>query len=307
MTNFPNGVSSLGVPLMPNLPLTTGTFYFVHSGTGSDGNSGRDKAHPLATVDAALGKCASNKGDVVVLMQGHAETVTATNMVLDVAGVTIVGLGRGLQRPTFTYGAAAATITVSAANVRWSNCHHIANFLSVAAAFTIGAAKDFQVDHCSFVDNSNVLDFLSVVVTGATDNDADGLRVEDNYQLSLPATDGATVSILAAEIRVRIERNHVDKAATNNAGHLITLAAKIVLSFRVLDNLLVCLATSQAVGILLTGSGTTSTGIVARNLVMSQDTTTALLATAGTGLYYLENYQTGAKDKQGTIFPAVYS
>jgi hypothetical protein len=60
---------------------------------------------------------------------------------------------------------------------------------------------------------------------------------------------------------------------------------------------------SAAVGIFLTGSGTTSSGIAAYNLVSSLDTTGALIATAGTGIAWIENYLTGAADKSGAVWP----
>lgn len=259
-----------------------------------------------ATVDAAIGACTANAGDTIIVLPGHTETVTSTSIALDVAGVNIIGLGNGLNRPTFTFGAAAATITVSAANCSWKGCHFIANFADVAAAFTLGAAKDFRLENNTFVDNASNLNFLSVVVTGATNNDADGLTVVGNFQKGLVATQNAFVSILANESRINISDNFCDQAATNNAGHFITLSSKILSGARIARNRLVVVgATGATVGIFLTGSGTTSTGIVENNYVSSLDTTTELIATAGTGLVYFENYYTGTADASGKLWPVV--
>lgn len=260
----------------------------------------------FGTVDEAISACTASRGDVIYVAPGHTETVTATSIALDVAGVTIIGLGKGLLRPTFTYGAAAATITVSAANCSWENCHFIGNFDNVAAAFTIGAAKDFQLVNNTFVDNSDALHFLSIVVTGATDNDADGLVVKGNYWYALALAPNAFVSILAAELRLDISDNYCNMAATNDVGHFITLAAKIVKGVRIARNRLVVVgATSATVGIFLTGSGTTSNGIVENNYVSSLDTTGELIATAGTGLVFFENYYTGTADASGKLWPVV--
>jgi hypothetical protein len=49
-TNFPGGVTSFGVPVLGGgyaVPATTGNYFFVDSNTGSNGNSGKDKDHPL--------------------------------------------------------------------------------------------------------------------------------------------------------------------------------------------------------------------------------------------------------------------
>lgn len=307
LTNYPNGITSFGVPVIGsgNIPTTTGTYYFVDSATGAAGNDGKSPTTAFATVDQGISACTANKSDVVIVMPGHAETVTATSIALDVAGVQVVGLGTGLKRPTFTYGAAAATITVTGANCSWTNCHFIGNFLDVAAAFTIGAAKDFNLNTNTFTDNNTAsLGFLSIVVTGATDNEADGLTVVGNSWISLDVSPNAFVSILAAESRVVITDNYVGMAATNDVGHFVTLAAKIVSNIRIARNRLIVVgATNAAVGIFLTGSGTTSTGIVENNYVASLDTTTELIATAGTGLKYFENYYTGTADASGKVWP----
>lgn len=75
--------------------------FYVYSVTGSDTYTGEDKDHPLATLDAAIGKCTANRGDIIILLQNHAETMGAVD--LDVAGVTVIGLGTGTDRPTFTF------------------------------------------------------------------------------------------------------------------------------------------------------------------------------------------------------------
>jgi hypothetical protein len=293
-------------PITASLPFTTGTYFFVCSATGSDGNSGRKPERAFATVQKAIDSCTADKMDVIVLMPGHAETVTATNIALNKAGVQVVGVGSGLKRPTFTYGAAAATITVSAANCSWSGCHFKANFLSVAAAFTLTTAKDFKLEKNTFIDNSSVLDFLSIVVTNATDNAADGLQVLGNWYLSLPTTDAAFISILANLDRLIVADNYVNKAATNNAAHFITLSSKVVTGAQILRNILIVVgATNATVGIFLTGSGTTSNGVVGLNFVASLDTTSALIATAGTGLQFFENYLTGDADSSGALWPVV--
>jgi len=270
------------------------------------GNDPDGKERFFSTVDAAIGACTANAGDTIFVLPGHTETVTTTSVAHDVAGVSVIGLGQGLNRPTFTYGAADATITISGANGRWKNCHFIANFDNVAAAFTLGAAKDFVLEDCTFVDNSASLHFLSIVVTGTTDNDTDGLQVLRNSWYALALAPNAFISILAAEKLVRIEDNFCDMAATNDVGHFVTLAAKIVSGIRIARNRLVVVgSTAAAAGIFLTGSGTTSTGIVENNYVASLDTTSELITTANTGLKFFENYYTGTADASGKLWPVV--
>lgn len=110
-----------GVPVLGgDMPFTTGSVFFVDSNTGSDGYTGADKDNPFATIDFAIGKCTANKGDVIIVMPGHDENPT-TSITADVAGISIIGLGNGSDRPTITFGALAATLAISAASVTVKN------------------------------------------------------------------------------------------------------------------------------------------------------------------------------------------
>ena len=285
---------------------TTGKVFYVNSVIGSNGNLGTDPKTPKATVAGALLACRASKGDTIIVMNNHAETVTATSMDLNVVGVTIINMGNGkTDKPTYTFDAAASTIDVSAADITWIGGYFTANKLDVASAFTTAAAKGFTVQGGLFEDSSAILNFLSIVTTNATDNDADDLSVIGNTWYGLNTTPLAFVSILAAELRPTVAYNHADLAATSG-GEFITLAAKIVNGARFeYNNHVVVGATGTTTGIFLTGSGTTSTGIVRENYVSSLDTTSELIATAGTGLVYHENYYTGVADKSGKLWPLV--
>jgi hypothetical protein len=313
-SNFPNGfangVTIRGVPIeIPH----SGEVFWVNGSTsiaknavgGSDGNPGT-YTQPFATVDYAIGKCTASRGDVIYVMPGHTETVTATSIAFDVAGVNIICLGHGENVPTFTFGAAAATITVSAANCSWSGGKFLANFDNVAAAITLGAAANFTLQGVLLEDSTAALHFLSAVVTGTTDNAADGLVVSGNKWVALALAPNAFVSILGDIARIEVSDNDVNMLATNDVGHFITFAAKDATASFIRDNtLIVTGATDAAVGIFLTGSGTGMTGVVSGNLVSSLDTTTELIATAGTGLDFFNNYYTGVADASGKLWPAV--
>lgn len=312
VTAYPNGISSFGVPVLPPVgPMfTTGQVFFVGNNTagvsGSNGNPGTSALQPFSTIAYAISQCKANNGDVIYLLPGHAETVTATNVNLSTAGISVIGLGTGLSRPTFTFGAAAATCAVSAANCAWRGCHFVANFADVAAAFTLSTAKDFVLDGNTFLATSSILNFLSLVVTGSTNNAADGLTVTRNWYQGLAATENAVVSVLGNLDRLIVNDNYVDKVATNDAGQFITLSSKVITGAQIQRNVLSVLgSTGATVGIFLTGSSTTNTGIVAFNLVGSLDTTTELISTTGTKLRFFENYYTGTADASGKLWPVV--
>lgn len=78
ITNFPDGASSLGVPLIGGLggiPLT-GTWYFCNYATGSDGNDGLSPQNPLKTITRAYDLCTAGQNDVVVIIGDGSTTAS---------------------------------------------------------------------------------------------------------------------------------------------------------------------------------------------------------------------------------------
>jgi len=259
----------------------------------------------FSTLDGAVGACTASAGDTIYVMPGHAEAVTATSIDLDVAGITVVCLGNREDQATFTYGAAASTISVGADDITFIGGLHQATFADVASAFTVGAAEGFRLQDGKFEDTGASLNFLSIVTTGAVANQHDGLQVVGNTFYGLHATPLAFVSILEAIKDLVIQDNFIDSAATALM-ECVTFAAFDSVGTRITGNTQIVVgATGTTIGIFLTGSGTSHTGIVADNKSASLDTTTELFATAGTGLTYFNNYYTGVADKSGKLLPAV--
>lgn len=76
-TNFPNGVTSFGVPVIGSaggIPFT-GNWYFCDYANGSDGNEGTADA-PLKTIGRAYDLCVSGNNDVVVIVGDGSTTAT---------------------------------------------------------------------------------------------------------------------------------------------------------------------------------------------------------------------------------------
>jgi len=143
LTNFPNGITSFGVPVMgagSGIPATTGNYFFVSSvaSVGATMRDGSSPERPFATIAAALAKCTASQGDVVIVMPGHAEDIAA-DLVISVAGVTVIGLGEGASVPTLTF-TADETISITGAGARLSNFRLALGIATVAAGITVGAA-----------------------------------------------------------------------------------------------------------------------------------------------------------------------
>ena len=148
--------------------LGTGQAFFVDSGVTTEGN-GTTWATAKDTLDEAVALCTANRGDIIYVAQGHAETLTAADDVdVDVAGVTVIGVGNGSLAPTFTYTAAAGEIAVGASNVTIANIKCISSVTAVLKAIDIEAAAE----------NVNILGCVFKVELPGTDEFIDTITVK---------------------------------------------------------------------------------------------------------------------------------
>ncbi len=124
--------------------------WFVDSGAGSDSGSfdGKSWQKPFATIDYAINQTTASSGHRIIVMPGHAETITTpTFITCDVVGIEIIGVGRGTDRPTLTFDTGTdSTIVMSAANVTWRNFHFVNTQDALVVAFPVTAA------YCGFAD-----------------------------------------------------------------------------------------------------------------------------------------------------------
>lgn len=235
-SNFPNGITSFGIPTAGMGPvLPTGNVFFVSSVDGSDGNAGvaPSVTQPLATVAFALSLCTANNGDFIYCMPGHAETISAAaGIALDVAGVTIIGLGSGDNRPTITFSTdTAATMTVTAANIRLSNFRFIGNIAALATMISVSAAG-FELYNSDFYVATATTDVDITILTTAAANDMVVSGCNFNYETSLATT---TVTNASTEVirlvgadRAEITGNYMSGTFSTSAINGITTASKDV-------------------------------------------------------------------------------
>src|SRR3990167_1055811 len=191
LTKFPNGVSSFGMPVLGGGPFaTTGNVFFVDSATGSNGNSGTDKDHAFATVDYAVGKCTADKGDIIFVMPGHEETIiSATSLVVDVAGVQIIGLGQGQGRPKFDFDNTAGSIEMDAAS-RLSNVVLRASVSAVVVGINVDA-NDVELDNIETTWEATGDDFVTMIDVDAFDR----CTIKNCKLFTEPAVAGAAEAI----------------------------------------------------------------------------------------------------------------
>ena len=315
-----NPNSGYGAMQVNGIPfLGTGKVFIV----GDSGTVNRDmlvelfKVDPVgdvrffSTIDAAINECTASAGDRIYVMPGHTETISdATSINLDVAGITIIGLGEGNNRPTITFDTATtATIPVSAANIKVKNIIFTANYADIVSVFTLTTANNFKLDKCYIKATAGNMNFKYVVDTDATTSNADGLTVKNNKWIE---PDTATLSMIKMDgdnYDIKIINNFVQLGVLNNKPALMAIiTGKSVFNAQIIDNRVFRLNTDTATGgILVSTNQSDNSGIVARNFAQHADTAAEILVTASSGFGFFLNYASGVAGASGYILPGVDS
>lgn len=265
----------------------------------------------FSTIDAAVGSCTSGAGDLILVMPGHTETLSsATALALDVAGVTVQGLGEGAARPTLTLDTATTTtIGVSAANVTVKNLILTANFADIVSFFTLTTAKNFKLDGCYFKATATNMNAKYVVDTNTTTDDAAGLTIVNCKWIEPDLATESMVKMDGDNSDVTIQNNYVELGVKNNTPALMAIITnKSVFNARIEGNRVYRLNTDTATGaILVTTDQADNSGIICNNFVQHADVAAELLITASSGFGVFDNKASGVAGASGYLLPAADS
>lgn len=253
--------------------------------------------HVFTTLDDAIGACVANRGDVIYVLPGHAESEAVVDGVIatmGVAGVSVIGLGEGSLIPTFSLGDDGSTFTLSAANCLLKNIMIKSTVADVAVGLTVGAAADGSViDGVLFRDDGAAKELLAAIsVTAACNN----LTIQ-NCDFRTTAAAGSANAILAAAVTdLNVINNHA--YGKYSAGAM--LSSGVLTRAKIVGNSFI--NAEAAIGIAL--NGTTSTGLLAKNF-LGGTTSMAAALTGDNAMWCFENYISGAAAASGLINPAV--
>ncbi len=147
-------------------------------------------------VNTALANCVSGRGDYIYVLPGYTETISAADSWSNLGtktAVTIVGLGRGTNRPAFTYSAQTATILMDSANFRIQNCQFfMAGATGSSTALTVTAPITVSAAGCALEDNyiqfgvdADQLCTIAITTTAAAPN----FEFKRNYCYSATAAE----------------------------------------------------------------------------------------------------------------------
>ncbi len=147
-------LAEVGVQLGPGSQI-----WYVDSGRSASGD-GTAWNRAVITLEEAnvlsLADSGASRGDYILVAPGHAETLTGADAVdLDVIGITVIGLGNGSLKPTFSMSAAADEFAIGVDNVSISNLKFSIASSAVAMVIDIQDGVDYAViSNCEFVTST---------------------------------------------------------------------------------------------------------------------------------------------------------
>lgn len=182
--------------------VSTGQVFYVNGGTvlapgaigGSNGNNGLSPQEPFSTIEYAVDQCVANRGDKIYVLSGHTETVAATDLNIDVAGVSVIGLGQGSNRATLNLTATGSVVQMSAANCRLQGFLITGGVDAIVSVVNVTAA-DCKILGCEYRDVTG-----QATVGILTSNGADRLEIAGLiYDGAVVAGPGAAIAIVGAD------------------------------------------------------------------------------------------------------------
>jgi hypothetical protein len=232
-----------------------GNVFFVQSTSTNAqdaAGSGQTPDAPFKTIAYAVGQCSADQGDIIVVLPGHVETITAAAGVnLNVNGITVLGLGDGRQRPQINYTTAAgasfdinnarcrienlvftptgvASVT-SAVNVKAADCvirncefeHATATNQAASCITTTAAANRLLIDSCFFHGSNNAGTVNAINIVGG-----DAIRIVNSLFTGAYHVSSGVINVATTDsTNLEIVGNVTDNFTANNTKAVAVTAA----------------------------------------------------------------------------------
>jgi len=144
-----------GLPVLMDMTVFPGNIFFVDSGDADGADSAGRGTHPdtpFITCDFSIAQCTASQGDVIFALPGHNEGLTTGQTIdLDVAGISLIGVGVGAAKPRIDFDIAAASIDIGASSCMVKNIRLLPSVtdvligIDVETLFTDTVLEDIEV------------------------------------------------------------------------------------------------------------------------------------------------------------------
>ena len=281
-----------------------GDIYYVDDSV--DGLDGRSMENAVGTLDEAFALCTANQGDIIYVAPDHAETVTGVaGIAHDKAGVTVIGLGAGNQRPRILMdGAATVTYAITADDAFIENIVFAGGHNDIVTCMTT-TKKGTHVHGCEFIDNTTDENFLSCITATGAANTSDGISFRGNRALSLNAATVGAVMLNEDVAGCTIRDNMLISEGTGLATIFTCASGKDVKYLDCRNNFLSSKATAGNLGWSNDTASPNNSGIIAHNRVRHADVTAGHILGVVGGCGVFDNLSTSTDAVSGFVLPAI--
>jgi hypothetical protein len=215
----------------------------------------------VTTLNAAMDLCTANRGDTIYVLAGHSED-PLVSITCDIAGVSIIGLGQGSNRPTITFGAAGATLAMTAASVYVSGLR----FDLGTVAATVTNAINITGDSCHVDRCETVVHATSQFTNHLTATDAQFVKITNNKFHSLHTASSTSGVVLDGCDDLTMTGNQIMGHFSEHAVDNTTPGScDEILRANISDNLI--MNNSTTAGDLVIELDANATGFFARNML----------------------------------------
>lgn len=221
----------------------------------------------VSTLQAGLARCRSNQNDIVYVLPGHTESISAADAMTNlVAGTQVIGVGRpgAANNPTFTWDTStAATFLLDVANVTLMGLNfNMGGADNVAAPITItGAGCTIAACDVNMGSSSGLECAKAVIVSTGANNT---LIAGNKFYNSGGAVCTAVIDVAAAVARTVIAQNDFDIEGSGATDGAILIAAVASTMGRITRNIIRNRRGTAAPGIRIVDAA--SDGIISENM-----------------------------------------
>ena len=203
----------------------------------NDRNDGLSPDTPLATLAAAVAKCVANRGDTIYVAPKHVETIIAAGgLTINIAGVNVIGLGEGENRPTLTFSTAVgASVLVTAANVYVAGLLFKNNIASQTRVINVQAA-DFMLENCELREGTAKQYLIGVDLSSGA-NAADRARIAHCVFRSVAAGSNEAIELGAVQDRVELTDNKIFGDFANAGIHSASILTNLLVQRNEIRNI----------------------------------------------------------------------
>jgi len=226
----------------------------------------------FGTIATAIAACTANGNDQILVLPGHTETVVgAAGIAISTAGVTIIGLGNGSDRPTITFTTSvAASFDITAANIKIKNLIFVCGIDAQTAMINVTGA-DVTFDGCELRTNSGTIGAILGILTAATAT----RFIFTNGRCVGPATNSGTTTTAQIQHEIGIDYVISRSYFTGKMTQSI-LNATTILGGLIDDNRFVIATGTKAIAV-----AAASTPFISNNRINVPSGTAPIVAAAG--------------------------